>query len=185
MKYKNTVTIGIPPYNEEANIKNLLESLLAQKQDNFKLLEIIVISDGSTDKTVAITKSLKSPLVKIMESKNRTGQQVRQNQLISMFRGDILIIIEADTLPYDNKTLNNLVAPFLKETMSEVGMVIGRSIGLSARTLIEEIESYSIKIKDNLFSEWKDGDNLYSAGGHAMKALSRNFTAKLQIKRED
>ena len=52
MRKKLTVTIGIPAYNEEANVRNLLVSLLAQKETNFKLQEIIVVSDGSTDKTV-------------------------------------------------------------------------------------------------------------------------------------
>lgn len=180
MNKKLTVTVGIPAYNEEANIGRLLNALLKQKREKFVLNKIIVISDGSTDKTVESAKSVQSPLIKVIDSKNRFGQQIRQNQLISMFRGEILIIIEADTLPYDNKTLNNLVAPFLKETSSKVGMAVGQSISLPARTLVEEIESHGIKIKDNLFLEWRNSDNLYSAGGQAMKALSRNFTAKLQ-----
>lgn len=177
---KLTVTIGIPAYNEEANVKFLLENVLAQKFEScVKLQEIIVLSDGSTDKTSGIAKSLKNPLIKVVESKNRLGQQVRQNQLISLFKGGVLVIIEADTLPYDNYTLNNLVAPFVKNNSPKLGMVVGQAVSLPAKNLTEKIDSHGMKIKDNIFSEWRNGDNLYSTGGHAMKALSRNFASKL------
>ena len=179
MRKKPTVSIGIPAYNEEENIGNLLVSLLAQKETNFKLQEIIVVSDGSTDKTVKITKSVKSPLIKVIESKKRLGQQVRQNQLISIFKGDILAIIEADTLPYDLNTLNNLVIPFVSNESHTLGMVVGMAISLPAETLVEKIKSHGSVIKNHLFSEWRNGDNFYFVVGHAMKALSRNFTSKL------
>ncbi len=177
---KFTVTIGIPAYNEEANIQPLLKKLLNQKlSTQIKLQEIIVISDGSTDRTVEVAKSVNKSVIKVIESKKRLGQQKRQNQLISLFKGDVLIIIEADTLPYDSKTLNALVAPFLEDNNQRIVMVTGQAISLPAKTLVEKIDSHGVKIKDNLFSEWKDGDNLYSSGGHAMKALSRSFVSKL------
>lgn len=180
MKKKLTVTIGIPAYNEEANIKLLLKKLLNQKfSPQIKLQEVIVISDGSTDRTIEITKTVKSTLIKVIESKKRLGQQKRQNQLISLFKGDVLIIIEADTLPYDNKTLSTLVIALLKSKNKKIGMITGQAISLPAKTLIGKIDSHGMKIKDNLFSEWRNGDNLYSTGGHAMKALSRNFASKL------
>ena len=177
---KLTVTIGIPAYNEEANIQLLLKKLLNQKlSPQIKLQEVIVISDGSTDRMVEITKSVKSGLIKVIESKKRLGHQESQNQLISLFKGDVLIIIEADTLPYDDKTLSTLVAPFLKENNQKIVMVTGKAISLQAKTLVEKIDSHGTKIKYNIFSEWRNGDNLYSTGGHAMKALSRNFATKL------
>lgn len=177
---KLSVTIGIPAYNEEANIRLLLERLLQQKlSPQVKLQEVIVISDGSTDRTVEIVRSFKNPLIKIIESKGRVGQNIRQNQLISAYRGDILIIIEADTVPYDLNTINSLVVPFIGNKSKKLGMVVGRAVSLPAKNLIEKIESHAEKIKSNLFSEWRNGDNLYSTGGHAMKALSRNFAFEL------
>ena len=47
-----SITIGIPAYNEEANIKYLLKLLLNQKIKNAAIHEVIVVSDGSTDGTV-------------------------------------------------------------------------------------------------------------------------------------
>ena len=51
MNKKLTVSVGIPAYDEEANIKSLLEAILQQRQENFILKSIIVVSDGSTDRT--------------------------------------------------------------------------------------------------------------------------------------
>src|SRR3989344_8939516 len=76
------VSIGIPAYNEEANIKNLLTALLAQKQENFELLEIIVISDGSDDNTVEQAKSLASEKISVIDGKDRKGQAQRQNEIM-------------------------------------------------------------------------------------------------------
>lgn len=176
---KLTVTIGIPAYNEEANIGRLLRSLLLQEKNNFNLKQIIVISDGSTDLTNSIVESFKNPIIKLIKERTRVSQQIRQNQLISLFKGDVLIIIEADTLPYDDKTLSILVAPFLKDNNQKIAMVTGKAISLQAKTLVEKIDSHGMKIKDNIFSEWRNGDNLYLTSGHAMKALSRNFASKL------
>lgn len=179
MKKIPTVTIGIPAYNEEANIGKLLESILLQERESFILKEIIVISDGSTDLTNSIVESFKNPIIKLIKEQIRVSQQIRQNQLISLFKGDVLIIIEADTLPYDDKTLSALVTPLLKNKNIKIAMITGQVVSLPAKTLIEKIESHGMRIKNNIFSEWRNGDNLYSASGHAMKALSRDFASKI------
>ena len=51
MNKKPTVTIGIPAHNEEANIANMLNSVISQEQKSFFLEKIIVALDGCTDNT--------------------------------------------------------------------------------------------------------------------------------------
>jgi len=51
------ITIGIPAYNEEKNIGNLLNDILNQKLEHNILEKILVISDNSTDKTDEIVSS--------------------------------------------------------------------------------------------------------------------------------
>jgi glycosyltransferase involved in cell wall biosynthesis len=48
---KLTVTIGIPAYNEEKSISNLLDSIIEQTQKDYVLEKVIVACDGCTDKT--------------------------------------------------------------------------------------------------------------------------------------
>lgn len=180
MNKKTTVTIGIPAYNEEINIGRLIKRLLAQKlASSMMLKEIIVVSDGSTDETVSIVKSIHNPIVRVISGKKRKGQQIRQNQLLTEFKGDVLVIIEADTLPYNDKTLLNLVTPFVERIRPDIGMVVGHAVSVPTTTLIEKIEVHGMSMKDRLFSEWKIGNNVFMCNGHSMKALKRDFAKNL------
>jgi glycosyltransferase involved in cell wall biosynthesis len=63
-----SVSIIIPMYNEERYIARCLESLTHQSFQNF---EIILIDDGSTDKTVKIAETFKSSfLLTILHQKH-------------------------------------------------------------------------------------------------------------------
>lgn len=57
---KPIVIVAISAYNEEKNILNFLKSVLAQEERGFRLKEIWVHSDGSTDNTVKLVKNLRS-----------------------------------------------------------------------------------------------------------------------------
>jgi len=173
------VSIGIPAYNEEANIYNLIASILKQEQMGYKLCEIIIVADGCTDETVNIIKSFDNPIIKIIELKKRQGQQICQNHILSEYKGNILVIIEADTLPYNKNCISELIKPFVKNKENKLGMVTGCSMATTPKTFLEKILFQGYEIKKKIFQEWKNGKNIYVCGGHSMKALSRNFTKNL------
>jgi len=50
------VSIVVPCYNEENRIKPFLTSLIQFSKDNLKSYEIIVVNDGSKDKTLDVLK---------------------------------------------------------------------------------------------------------------------------------
>jgi len=81
---KLTVTIGIPAFNEEANIGFLLKDVLMQKTNSFKLTNILVSSDGSTDKTKFIVEAFKDKRIKLLANIERKGQSYRQNQIMNI-----------------------------------------------------------------------------------------------------
>ncbi len=169
------VSIGIPAFNEENNIFYLLNSLLKQKQISYQLLEIIVITDGSKDSTPKLVKSIRNPIIKLIEGKKRIGQQLRQNQMISLFKGDILVIIEADTLPSSEKTIAELIRSFKNKHNRNLGMVISQSIALKPKTFLETTMFQGYKAKKDMFVKWKNGVNIYTSGGHSIRAISRQF----------
>ncbi len=177
MKNKLNVSIGIPAFNEERNMRKLLTSLLSQKQDKFKLLEIIVVVDGSTDNTEAIVRSFKNPLIRCISYKRRRGQQARQNEIVKEFSGDVLVFLEADLVPYSESTIDELVWPFY--LYGKAGMVIGAGVPLPPRTFYESILYQGTVVKMRIFNSWKSGINVYSCGGHSMKALSRAVAKKI------
>lgn len=172
---KLTVTIGIPAYNEEANIQALLRSVLAQESGNFELLEILVYCDGCTDQTAALARAVASPRIRVYEQPERKGQIYRQNQMLKVFRGDVLVLLEADTLPQDRFAISRLLEPFCRQGASRIGMTVGRAIALPPRNFLQRILYTGYAIKSAVFSEWKQGSNIFGSNGQNMRALSREF----------
>lgn len=120
MKKIPTVTIGIPAYNEEANITNLLLVLTTQKEDSFKIEKILVVSDGSEDKTNEIVKHFNSELVELIVNDDRMGQINCQNLIFKMSESDIVVLLEADTIPQGRNYLVNLINPLVKDNRIKV-----------------------------------------------------------------
>src|SRR3989344_7504183 len=109
MKHKKlTVTVGIPAYNEEANIAKLLKRVLAQHELGFLLKRVIVVSDASTDSTDAIVSRFQDRKTELLRNTKRKGQSYCQNLIFSQSSSDIVVILEADTLPSSKNYLNDL-----------------------------------------------------------------------------
>lgn len=172
-----TVSIGIPAYNEAANIKHLLEALLAQKQDNYVLKEIIVASDGSTDQTAELARSINNELITVVDNKDRQGQAARQNDIVKMFSGNVLVLLNADVLPQDTKFLSALVAPFSSNTPP--ALVSCKQQPLSGKNYFENVINFSVLLRDAIAEGWKQGDNIYLCHGHA-RAFRKDFAKKLR-----
>ena len=88
MAKKLSVSVGIPALNEELNIKQLLTAILRQEEDSFVLREIIVVSDGSTDETVALAKSIKDKRIRVINAGN--------NQLLLFIMVDFFQLVFLD-----------------------------------------------------------------------------------------
>ena len=67
------------------------------------------------------------------------GQQVRQNQIIEVFKGDILTLIEADTVPARQDSIMCLVSPLIKNSTGKLGMVVGYPQALDPRNFFEKV----------------------------------------------
>lgn len=179
MRKNLTITIGIPTYNEEKNIVLLLKRLLSQVQKGYLLKEIMIVDDHSEDRTVQLIKQFKNRKIILIESAERRGQQVRQNQLLNEFDSDVLVIIEADTLPASETTIAELVKPFIDNKDSKLAMTVGKSVMANAQSWLERILNYGYVLKQAIFADWKSGINVYTCGGHAMKALSAEFARSI------
>lgn len=136
MKNQLSVSIGIPAYNEAANISNLLQSLLLQKQKGFIVSEIIVNSDASADKTVTIVNKLqkKHPIITVINNKKRRGKYFRVNQLLHQFKGDILILLDADIVPVGDNFISKLVKEITSNPQAK--MVAAHNILLRPRSFV-------------------------------------------------
>jgi len=88
------VSVIIPVYNTERYIARCLNSLLAQ---TFSEIEIIVINDGSTDKTMKIVEKLadEDSRIKIIEQANQK-QGAARNRGLEIAKGDYITFVDAD-----------------------------------------------------------------------------------------
>ena len=95
-KYKK-VTIIVPAYNEEVVIKKSLLSLLEQTYPN---LEIVVVDDGSKDRTYTIAKQLEfqrgNRSLKVYRKKNG-GKANAINFGIEHAEGELIMVVDADS----------------------------------------------------------------------------------------
>lgn len=180
LKMKNmkiTVSVGIPSYNEEANIKNLLQVLLNQALDGFELKAIIVVSDGSTDRTVELVRSVQDERIKLIEFTKRNGAEKAQNKIIKVAKGDILVMLDADVLPETENFILNIIKPILKD--NKVGLVGADTKSFPSRNLSEKIIAESHEFKKNIYKNINRGNNIYLCHGRA-RAFSQAFYTQIR-----
>ncbi len=125
------LSIVIPTYNEEKDISECLSSLFQQSYDNF---EIIIIDDGSTDKTLKIVSSFKK--VRILK-RDHKGPGLARNLGAKNSKGEILVFVDAD-MTFHKDYLKNLVKPILND---KTGKIIGSTHELEIVKNIKNIWS--------------------------------------------
>lgn len=88
------VTVIIPVYNAEKYLEECVESILVQ---TYKNLEIILINDGSKDKSLEICKVLSSRDERIIVvDKNNAGVSKARNSGLRVAKGEFVIFVDAD-----------------------------------------------------------------------------------------
>jgi len=89
-----TVTVIIPSYNREKYIRATIDSVLSQTYRN---LEIVVVDDGSIDRSMEILNSYKDP-IRILEHEGRAnrGQSASINLAMGCTSGEYVAILDSD-----------------------------------------------------------------------------------------
>jgi cellulose synthase/poly-beta-1,6-N-acetylglucosamine synthase-like glycosyltransferase len=116
-----SVTFLITAYNEEKNLAAKIEGTLALDYPKDKL-EIIIASDGSTDRTDEIARSFADRNVRLVRVEGRVGKTETQNQAVRQARNEIIIFSDATT-QYESQALRKIVRNY---NDPEVGAVSGR-----------------------------------------------------------
>ncbi|HEX9503740.1 MAG TPA: glycosyltransferase family 2 protein [Patescibacteria group bacterium] len=173
---KPKISIGIPAYNEAANIQQLLSALINQKQENFDLLEIVVVSDASSDKTTEIIKSVNDPRIRLNSHDQRMGKIVGLNEIFKNTTGDIIVILDGDVLPKDDSLLSKLVEPFYSD--DNLGIVSTAIAPVSEKNFFGKIMNFGFYYRTNVTSQLNGGDNIYMCYGR-VRAFSRKLAHEL------
>ncbi|UCD28283.1 MAG: glycosyltransferase family 2 protein, partial [Planctomycetota bacterium] len=115
------VSFIIAAYNEEKVIAEKIHQTLKLDYPA-EQLEIIVASDGSTDRTDEIVRSFADHGVKLYRAEGRKGKTNAQNGAVSVANGDIVIFSDSTGI-YNRRAIHELVDNFNDPT---IGCVTGR-----------------------------------------------------------
>lgn len=175
---KATVTIAVTAFNESRNIKKFLTSVLAQKTEGYILKKILVVSDGSTDKTAKIARSLKSKKLFVIEYKKREGKSYRLNQIYKNIDADILVQSDADVIFASPYVISEIIKP-LKQGKN-IMMCGGNPIPLNGKSFTERAVNATVEAYLNFRKSVRGGNNGFSADGRIL-AYKRDFIKEVVI----
>ncbi len=116
-KKRYSVTVLVPAHNEEKTIEDTIRAVASSE---YPLKEIIVLNDGSTDRTPEIVKKLMLQYknLKLLDKKN-SGKADSLNQGIKMAKGELIAVTDADSFP-DKEAIMKIVGYFDDEKVGAV-----------------------------------------------------------------
>jgi cellulose synthase/poly-beta-1,6-N-acetylglucosamine synthase-like glycosyltransferase len=106
-----SVTMIVSAYNEEAVIGGKIENALSMDYPR-ELLEIVVVSDGSTDRTCEISSQNAHRGVVLRHYTGRIGKTACLNQAVPLAAGAVVVFSDANST-FDRGALQALVQPFV------------------------------------------------------------------------
>jgi len=141
------ISVVIPTYNRERFLKRAIESVLNQTFQDF---ELIIVDDGSTDKTKEVVDSFQSNKIKYIYQKNSGGAAFPKNTGIKIAQGEYIAILDSDDEWLPEK-LEKQIGFFEKH--SEISVV-------GCNFLINGQKEYKVPKYKNVFKQMLITDNM-------------------------
>ncbi len=128
------LSVIVPAYNEEERLGRLLEALQNQETGDF---EVIVVDDGSGDRTLEVARNSKARVF----SNPHKGPAWQRNFGAKQAKGEIIVFTDADCVP-PRQWLGEMVAPFRNR---EIAGVSGTYRTLNSGSALARFEGYEIE----------------------------------------
>lgn len=105
------LSVLVPAYNEERTIVQVLRRLLALGP---LLKEIVVVDDGSQDRTADLVREMAAcePLIQFHRLAQNSGKTAAIRRALELAQGDVIIVQDAD-LEYDPAEIPDVIGPIL------------------------------------------------------------------------
>ncbi len=137
-KKEPKVLFLIPAFNEEENIA---EAVLSAKAQDFGKVDVVVIDDGSTDKTGEIAKSLGALVLRKENEGNKAKALNFGLKHVDLSKYDFVVVLDADTVvPKDY--LRKILKYFGKDVAAVVPVILPKS----EKTLLEKLQKFEFLV---------------------------------------
>jgi len=137
----SSITVIIPAHNEERYIAECIESVLDAKFDGKK--EVIVVDDGSKDRTLSIVKKYVSRGIKIIRQKH-SGKSASVNKAISVSKGELVAVVDGDSA-------------ISKDSLKEIVKEVERKNVVASSCVVR------VKNRHKFICLWLDLEQLYNS----------------------
>ena len=87
------ITVAIPTYNSEKYVKETIQGVIEQ---TYKDIEILIVDNASTDRTVEIAKSFDDRRIRIIKNDSNIGGYANFNKCIDLAKGEFIFINHSD-----------------------------------------------------------------------------------------
>jgi cellulose synthase/poly-beta-1,6-N-acetylglucosamine synthase-like glycosyltransferase len=118
--FSPTVSVLVPVYNEEKYIEKKILNILEQDYPKERI-EILIASDGSTDRTVELAGSFTYPNLKVFEHQERRGKNSVLNDAERQAKSEILVFTDVNSF-FVKDAIRKLIHHFQDP---KVGLVCG------------------------------------------------------------
>jgi glycosyltransferase involved in cell wall biosynthesis len=137
-----TYSIVIPAYNEEARIGASLEKVLSFVQAQGWAAEVIVVNDGSRDRTAEVVQSfaVKNPILQLVENPGNHGKGYSVRNGMLQARGRIVLFSDAD-----------LSSPIEESLKLFAALDAGADVAIGSRWLHAELQTQRQPLHRQLF----------------------------------
>jgi cellulose synthase/poly-beta-1,6-N-acetylglucosamine synthase-like glycosyltransferase len=173
-----SITIVIPAYNEEENLVRTVESVVALRYPR-RLLEIIIVDDCSTDRTLAKARWLQRVHpevdIKILRHAKNQGKVGGMNTGLTHARGELFACLDAETHVHPD-SLTYLVRHV---TRKNIGAVIGQVKVDSPRNLYERLQRVEYILSNFIRRLWSNMSTLFIAPGGALSLFRTQVVREL------
>lgn len=143
------VTIAMPVYNPDVNLRHAVQSIINQ---DLKDWELIIINDGSHSNIQEMIGDFLDPRIKIINGKVNLGLAYRLNECIECANGIYFARMDADDIAYPSR-LSNQVA-FLEKNHNIV-LVATKALVIDGDGKPIGVLPYALDHKSLLFQPWR------------------------------
>lgn len=174
---KSTVSVIIPVYNEVRTISSILEIVRTWG----KAQEIIVVDDGSTDKTVKAVRKFGHD-VQLITVKNNRGKGWALSLGIAKSHGDILMFLDGDVVGLTHTDLSAMLLPISQQRADMVlGVARFWSTTVGKRTIepFTDITGERVLLRKNIIDHLTDMKNV----GYGVELLLNDLHASKRVVR--